>query len=100
MMRAILLEDICRQRDAEVVRADRVDLAFLQVRFDPAALPVLQRSVTFMPKPEAATTARNLASAFEHYNQKHPHGAEISRTSRIPAFDGFSNPGVMMCPEL
>src|SRR5260370_6300280 len=28
--------------------------------------------VAFMPKPDAATAARNLAIAFEHYNDKHP----------------------------
>jgi len=28
--------------------------------------------VAFMPKPDAATAARNLAIAFEHYNEKHP----------------------------
>jgi len=31
--------------------------------------------VTFMPKPDAATAVRNLAIAFEHYNELHPHSA-------------------------
>ncbi|AJK45882.1 transposase [Burkholderia plantarii] len=31
--------------------------------------------VAIMPKPDAATAARNLAIAFEHYNEKHPHSA-------------------------
>jgi putative transposase len=31
--------------------------------------------VAFMPKPNAATAARNLAIAFKHYNEKHPHSA-------------------------
>jgi putative transposase len=31
--------------------------------------------VALMPKPDAATAARNLAIAFEHYNEKHPRSA-------------------------
>ncbi|VWC52525.1 transposase [Burkholderia lata] len=31
--------------------------------------------VAFMPTPDAATAARNLAIAFEHYYEKHPHSA-------------------------
>jgi len=31
--------------------------------------------VAFMPKPDAATAAHNLAIAFEHYNEKHPRSA-------------------------
>ncbi len=31
--------------------------------------------VTFMPKPDVATVVRNLAIAFEHYNEQHPHSA-------------------------
>jgi putative transposase len=31
--------------------------------------------VAFMPKPDAATAASNLAIAFENYNEKHPHSA-------------------------
>ncbi|WP_368076897.1 IS3 family transposase [Burkholderia glumae] len=34
--------------------------------------------VAIMPKPDAATAARNLAIAFEHYNEKHPHSCRSS----------------------
>jgi hypothetical protein len=36
--------------------------------------------VVFMPKPDAATAAHNLAIAFEHYNEKHPHSARKYRS--------------------
>jgi putative transposase len=38
--------------------------------------------VAFMPKPDAATAARNLAVAFEHYNEQHPHSALKYRSPR------------------
>ncbi|WP_086004916.1 IS3 family transposase [Ralstonia solanacearum] len=38
--------------------------------------------VAFMPKPNAATAARNLAIAFEHYNEQHPHSALKYRSPR------------------
>lgn len=38
--------------------------------------------VAFMPKPDAATAVRNLAVAFEHYNEKHPHSALKYRSPR------------------
>ncbi len=38
--------------------------------------------VAFMPKPDAATAAHNLAIAFEHYNEKHPHSALKYRSPR------------------
>ena len=38
--------------------------------------------VAFMHKPDAATAARNLAIAFEHYNEKHPHSALKYRSPR------------------
>ncbi|WP_144005120.1 integrase core domain-containing protein, partial [Paraburkholderia tropica] len=38
--------------------------------------------VAFMPKPDAATAASNLAIAFEHYNEKHPHSALKYRSPR------------------
>lgn len=38
--------------------------------------------IAFMPKPDAATAARNLAIAFEHYNEKHPHSALKYRSPR------------------
>ncbi len=36
--------------------------------------------VAFMPKPDATTTVRNLAIAFEHYNEQHPHSALKNRS--------------------
>jgi putative transposase len=38
--------------------------------------------VALMPKPDAATTVRNLAVAFEHYNYRHPHSALKYRSPR------------------
>ncbi len=38
--------------------------------------------VPFMPEPAAATAARNLAIAREHYNEKHPHNALKYRSPR------------------
>lgn len=38
--------------------------------------------VAFVPKPDAPTAARNLAIAFEHYNEKHPHSALKYRSPR------------------
>lgn len=41
-----------------------------------------RESVTFMPKPDAATTVLNLAIAFEHDNEKHPNNALKYRSPR------------------
>ncbi len=38
--------------------------------------------ITFMPKPDAPTAIRNLAIAFEHYNEFHPHSALNYRAPR------------------
>jgi putative transposase len=38
--------------------------------------------VAFMPKPDAATAARNLAIAFEHYDEKPPRSALKYRSPR------------------
>lgn len=38
--------------------------------------------VAFMPKPDARTTILNLALAFEHYNEHHPHSALKYRSPR------------------
>jgi putative transposase len=34
--------------------------------------------IAFMPKPDVRTALRNLAAAFTHYNENHPHSAGIS----------------------
>ncbi len=38
--------------------------------------------VAFVPKPDATTTARNLAIAFEYYYEKHRHSGRKYRSSR------------------
>lgn len=38
--------------------------------------------IAFMPKPDADTAAHNLALAFEHYNETHPHSALNYRSPR------------------
>jgi putative transposase len=38
--------------------------------------------VATMPKPDAPTAIRNLAAAFEHYNESHPHSALRFRSPR------------------
>ncbi|WP_146704189.1 integrase core domain-containing protein, partial [Shigella flexneri] len=35
-----------------------------------------------MPKPDGLTAAKNLAEAFEHYNEWHPHSALGYRSPR------------------
>ncbi|WP_149015800.1 integrase core domain-containing protein, partial [Escherichia coli] len=39
-------------------------------------------SVSVMPKPDGLTAAKNLAEAFEHYNEWHPHSALGYRSPR------------------
>lgn len=38
--------------------------------------------VAFMAKPDAVTAVRNLAAAFEYYNEHHPHSALKYRSPR------------------
>ena len=38
--------------------------------------------VAYMPKPDRETALRNLAIAFEHYNEEHPHSALKYRSPR------------------
>jgi putative transposase len=38
--------------------------------------------VAHMPKPDRETALRNLAIAFEHYNDEHPHSALNYRSPR------------------
>jgi transposase InsO family protein len=38
--------------------------------------------ITFMPKPDAMTAVRNVAIAFEHSNEEHPHSALKYRSPR------------------
>ncbi|ONN70923.1 transposase [Pseudomonas oryzihabitans] len=69
-----------------------------QISLQPLTIPVVQpqsncmvdsfgktmkRDYTrHMPKPDRATALRNLAIAFEHYNEEHPHSALNYRSSR------------------
>ncbi|VDR29241.1 insertion element IS2 transposase InsD [Raoultella terrigena] len=32
--------------------------------------------ISFMPKPDVRTSLQNLAAAFNHYNENHPHSAQ------------------------
>jgi putative transposase len=42
--------------------------------------------ISIMPKPDGLTAVKNLAEAFEHYNEWHPHSAlGISFTTGISA---------------
>ncbi len=38
--------------------------------------------ISIMPKPDGLTAAKNLAGAFEHYNEWHPHSALGYRSPR------------------
>ncbi|HHV0587442.1 TPA: IS3 family transposase [Escherichia coli] len=38
--------------------------------------------ISIMPKPDGLTAAKNLAEAFEHYNEWHPHSAQGYRSPR------------------
>jgi len=39
-------------------------------------------TISVMPKPDGLTAAKNLAEAFEHYNEWHPHSALGYRSPR------------------
>jgi hypothetical protein len=58
--------------------------------------------VSWMPKPDVRTALQNLAIAFDHYNESHPHSAEtapkrglcrdivsvlVARERRIPSLE-------------
>jgi putative transposase len=81
-----------------------------QIRLEPVTTPVrspqsngmaesfvktMKRDyIAFMPKPDAPTAMRNLALAFEHYNEHHPHQAlkyrsprEFRRLQKSPSTD-------------
>lgn len=46
------------------------------------ALPNSGDYISIMPKPDGLTAAKNLAEAFEHYNEWHPHSALGYRSPR------------------
>ncbi|EIQ65784.1 integrase core domain protein, partial [Shigella flexneri 1235-66] len=46
--------------------------------------------ISIMPKPDGLTAAKNLAEAFEHYNEWHPHSAlGLSLATGISAAAGL-----------
>ncbi|WP_252366763.1 integrase core domain-containing protein, partial [Escherichia coli] len=48
-----------------------------------ASLKTIKRDyISIMPKPDGLTAAKNLAEAFEHYNEWHPHSALGYRSPR------------------
>ncbi|WP_149014456.1 integrase core domain-containing protein, partial [Escherichia coli] len=51
--------------------------------------------ISVMPKPDGLTAAKNLAEAFEHYNEWHPHSALGYRSPREylrqRAYNGLSD---------
>jgi putative transposase len=56
--------------------------------------------IAFMPKPDVRTALRNLAAAFTHYNENHPHSALGYHSERIPAAAGIVNLRYKSCPEM
>ncbi|MEH4233502.1 integrase core domain-containing protein, partial [Escherichia coli] len=44
--------------------------------------PIKRDYISIMPKPDGLTAAKNLAEAFEHYNEWHPHSALGYRSPR------------------
>jgi putative transposase len=78
--------------------AEQTRLFVRQIGFQPVTTPVrspqsngmaesfvktIKRDyVAHMPKPERETALRNLAIAFEHYNEQHPHSALNYRSPR------------------
>ncbi|MFI4610050.1 integrase core domain-containing protein, partial [Klebsiella pneumoniae] len=42
----------------------------------------LENYISIMPKPDGLTAVKNLAEAFEHYNEWHPHSALGYRSPR------------------
>jgi hypothetical protein len=55
--------------------------------------------IAFMPKPDVRTALRNLAAAFTHYNENHPHSALGYLSEGIPAA-GIVNLRYKNCPEM
>jgi hypothetical protein len=56
--------------------------------------------IAFMPKPDAATAAHNLAVASQHYYERHPYSAQgVPLATRVQAQDRFINSSVRSCPE-
>lgn len=48
--------------------------------------------ISIMPKPDGLTAAKNLAEAFEHYNEWHPHSALGYRSPREQFADPVDRP--------
>lgn len=44
--------------------------------------PIKRDYLAFMPKPDISSAMQNLAIAFEHYNEQHPHSALKYRSPR------------------
>ncbi|MGX1186395.1 transposase InsO family protein [Pseudomonas sp. F-14 TE3623] len=56
--------------------------------------------VAHMPKPDRETALRNLAIAFEHYNEQHPHSALNYLAEGVQALGSRINLTVSWCPIL
>jgi transposase InsO family protein len=54
--------------------------------------------VAHMPKQGRETALRNLAIAFEHYNEQHPRGAMNYRCKEVQALDSSMNSTGRWCP--
>jgi putative transposase len=56
--------------------------------------------IAFMPKPDVRTALRNLAAAFTHYNENHPHSALGYHFEGISAAADIVNLRYKSCPEM
>lgn len=57
--------------------------------------------IAFMPKPDVSTALQNLAAAFTHYNDNHPHSALVYHSPEgIPAAADIVNLRYKSCPEM
>jgi putative transposase len=55
--------------------------------------------IAHMPRPDRLTALRNLAIAFEHYNEQHPYSAlEVPLTSGVQAVGRNINLTGLRCP--
>jgi putative transposase len=56
--------------------------------------------IAFMPKPDVRTALRNLAAAFTHYNENHPHSALGYHSPREYRRQRIVNLRYKSCPEM
>jgi putative transposase len=70
------MDNLCFAFDRCLIQAEARRLAESFVK------TIKRDYVAHMPKPDWRTALRNMATAFEHYNEQHPHSALNYRSPR------------------